>query len=154
MLSYLGGKRGRITLDFNKEILFGELGALIGTQLFGHLAFGLGYKNIVIAMFVIFGGLIGMAVFWLGARIYNQKKQNIFSKRKLIKDITYFTPMATIVSWGVYQPILFLLSKYFLEKGFCVSFAILFSQILAFMSFLIWMNLLRLFLVKTSGREL
>lgn len=154
MLKFLKEKKARATLNFNKEIFIGELGSLIGVQILSNVAFRMGYSNEMVSFFALVGGLIGMSIFWVGTRVYHQKRQKTFSKKGFLKDAIYFTPMAAVISWGVYQPILFFLSRHLLNKGFYVNSAVFLAQLVAFLFFLIFINIFRLFLRKVSGKVL
>jgi len=131
------------TLDFNKEILFGEIGALIGAPFISFLVSRFTKTIALISASAVIGALIGGSVFWLFMRIYDEEKKHIFSMHHLEKDILYFTPAAFLSGLLVYQPILFFLSDYFLSKGEIVVLSVLASQVLAFSFFLTLMNIYR-----------
>ncbi len=81
------------TINFNKEIIFGEIGALIGTPLSSYIISKFIPSVRAIAFSAVLGGIIGGALFWLFMRSYDKKIEKKFSVKNLAEDIIYFTPL-------------------------------------------------------------
>ena len=141
-------------INFNKEILFGEVGALICAPLISYFISFFSSDPNIISLTAVIGALIGSIIFWLASRIYNQKKQYGFFIEDLVKDIAYFTPFAFLCSILVYYPTLFLFSNRLLIHGENVFSSVIVAQIIAFAFFLLVMNLYRHFLEKINGKIL
>lgn len=159
----------RSTFDFNKEILFGELGALLGAPLLSFIVAGLiTSPNIssfvvadnpakipsIISSFAVIGAILGAAVFWLLMRAYDEKKRKELSLKHLASDISYFTPGAFVLTLLVYYPLLFLISKHLLNQDYRVLSSVILSQFVAFSLFLISINIYRRFIWKYFGKKL
>ncbi len=141
-------------INFNKEILFGEIGALIGAQVFAYFAYLITDSVNRISASATVGALIGAAVFFLSLRAYHKKDEKGFSKEKFAGDLFYFTPAAFLLTISVYYPTLFFLDRYFLGLHFYVSAATLIAQLIAFFCFLVGINVYRYLLLRLTGRKL
>jgi len=142
------------TLNFNKELLLGECGALLVAN-FGAVAVShYTHRAGVISASAVVGTLLGGTLFWLGARIWDQVRAKSFHARGLASDIGYFTPGAIVLGFLVYDPAIYLTSHHFLLLGGQVGWAVVGGQILAFGLFLISMNLYRAVLLKVRGKRL
>jgi hypothetical protein len=140
--------------DFNKQILFGEIGSLLGAPLFGFIASLMTTKSNIISGLAVAGSLFGAAVFWLAIRIHDEKRKKKFSVKKMAGDIAYYTPAATPLVFLVYQPVLFFLTKFLLKMGFYSVLSVVLAQFSAFILFLILINVYRIILLKYFKREL
>lgn len=142
------------TIDFNKELLFGEIGAVVGAQVFS-LAASLKFTSAGILSFTsVLGAIIGAALFFLSARIYYKKINKQFSTKKLEEDLLYFTPVAFILTLLVYYPSLYFINKYFLASNIEIILSTFISQASAFFLFLAAINIYRYLLIKLAGKEL
>ena len=108
----------------------------------------------IISASAVAGAILGAAIFWLTTRIYDQRKQKEFSISKFSNDLVYFTPVAFLFTLMVYHPILYFLSNYLLVLGNNVLISVIASEILAFISFLVVINIYRNMLVKHFGKKL
>lgn len=142
------------TLNFNKELIFGEMGALIGAPLTSYLVSRFTSTIKFISFSAVLGGIIGGIIFWLFMRVYDKKIDKKFSIKNLAEDIIYFTPVAFLISLLMYYPILFFSSEYFLEDQHKILFSVIFAQLIAFSIFLIMMNIYRYFLAKIYKKVL
>ncbi len=133
--------------EFNKEILFGELGAIIGTQTFGYISSKLTNFENVISFFVVLGAIIFASLFWLFLRYYHKQKKG-YGVKEIIKDTFYFTPVSAILTILLYYPTLFLITKYLLINKLNVHFSAIIAQTIAFFLFLLGINVYRKFLIK------
>lgn len=147
-------KISKDAVDFNKELLFGELGAIIGAQISSYICSKISSSISVISAFTVIGAIIGAAVFFLSLRIYYKIKNKDFSRRKLVGDLLYFTPVAFILTSIIYYPSLFFFEKYFLTHQYRIAFSTFVSQALAYLFFLISINIYRYILLKTTGKNL
>lgn len=140
--------------NFNKEILFGEIGALIGAPTFGVVASHYFSNPQILSSSAVIGAIIGASLFFLSMRIYDKSKQKNFSEKSFVKDLAFFTPAAFILTTLVYYPSLFFISEYLIESQFKIVFSVILSQFVAFAFFLISINLYRYILLKLTGRKL
>lgn len=139
-------------VNFNKEIIFGEVGSVLGAPLFAFTFSKFTNNPGTIAFSAVVGGIIGMAIFWLYTRIID--KGNRYSLKRLANDVKYFTPAAFIIAVIIYHPTLFFVSKSFLLENHKVLYSVIFAQIAAFLFFLAGMNIYRYFLYKIVGKKL
>jgi hypothetical protein len=72
----------------------------------------------------------------------------------LARDISYFTPVAAVLGFAVYDPAIFLTSHFLLTRGAGIVLSVAGAEITAFSLFLASMNGYRLILAKTGTRTL
>jgi hypothetical protein len=142
------------TIDFNKEILFGECGALLGTQAGGYISAYLTNSVDIIASSVVFGAIVMASLFWAIMRIYDKSHRDNYSKDKFIDDVKYFTPASAFLTIFFYYPTLFLATRHFLINGRIVEFSAIVAQTIAFAIFIMGINLYRFILIKYYKKEL
>ena len=141
-------------VNFNKEILCGEIGALISAPIIGFLA-SLFTKNIsYISSAAVLGSLAGASLFWILMRAYDEKRMHVFTMQHLATDIGYFTPGAFLLALVVYYPSLFLMSRHLLTQDYRVVSSVILSQAIAFTLYLVAMNIYRYLLWKFTKIEL
>jgi len=143
---------GREIINFNKEIIFGELGSVLGAPLFAFIFSRFVENPDFISGSAVAGGIIGMAIFWIYTRIMD--KGEGYSLKKLADDIKYFTPAAFIIALLFYYPTVFFVSKSFLTNNHRVLYSVIVAQVAAFLFFLTGMNIYRYFLYKVIGKKL
>jgi hypothetical protein len=144
----------KTTLEFNREILFGECGALLAANPTAWVVSRFTGNAAVIAGSAVAGTLIGGGLFWLCARIYDKTRSGKFDRKALAIDIGYFTPAAIVLGLVVYDPAIYLASHHLLASGDRVVASVLAGQLLAFTLFLACMNLYRLALLRFGGKSL
>lgn len=142
------------TINFNKEILFGELGALIGTQTGGYVSSHFTSSVKIISFSVVIGALIVASLFWMLMRIYDRSRKSAYSKEKLEYDLEYFTPASACLTIFIYYPTLYLTTKHFLEHGRIVEFSAIVAQTIAFAAFIVGINIYRNILFKYYGKKI
>jgi hypothetical protein len=142
------------TLDFNKEILFGECGALLAANPTAYAVSRFTRNASLISWSAVAGTLIGGALFWLLARIYDKVRQRRFDAKVLASDIGYFTPAAILLGFLVYDPSIYFTSHELLREGDRVVDSVLVGQLVAFALFLLCMNIYRLLLLRFRGKSL
>ena len=140
--------------DFNKEIIFGEIGSLLGAYVAALATARLTHRSAVISAMLIPGTLLGGTVFWLVARIAHQHARSNWSLRVLARDVSYFTPAAALLGLLIYDPAIFLSSHFLLERGAGVVLSVAGGQLTAFSLFLASMNVYRLMLAGSGKRYL
>jgi hypothetical protein len=146
--------RVRAALNFNREIVCGECGSLLAAYAAAYSAAHFTRQATIISGSVVGGTLAGGTLFWLAARIANQRNGGRWSARVLANDIGYFTPAAVILGFLVYDPVIFLVSRGLLLHGAGVAFAVIAAQAAAFALFLASMNLYRIILERVRGKRL
>jgi hypothetical protein len=139
--------------DFNKEILFGELGTLMGIQFVNLLASSFSFPINLIPHFVVLGAIIGGSLFWLLARVYYRSKEEKYSEKKFFNDVKYFLPASTFFTFAFYYPVLFFATKHFLEHHE-LEFSTILAQVIAFCAFIIGINIYRYIILKVEGKNL
>jgi len=142
------------TLAFNRELLFGEVGALLAANPTAWVVARFSASPAVISGAAVAGTLAGGGLFWLGARIYDQCRDRDLDRRAFAADLAYFTPAALVLGFAVYDPAIYLTSRHLLRQGDRVFPAVLLGQAVAFLLFLGCMNVYRLALQRTVGRRL
>ena len=147
-------KHSMIDVDFNKEILFGEIGALISAPSTAFLASLITHNKSFISALAVLGSLAGASLFWLIMRAFDEKKDMIFSIQNMALDIGYFTPAAFLCALFIYYPSLFIMSRHLLTQDYRVISSVIISQAIAFTLFLVAMNTYRHLLWKMTGKEL
>jgi hypothetical protein len=142
----------KTTLDFNRESLFGECGALLTANPTAMVVAHFTRNSSLISCSAVAGTLMGGALFWLTARIYDKKKRKEFDTRALASDIGYFTPAAIILGFVVYDPSIYFTSHHLLMGGDKVLISVLIGQVVAFSLFLACMNVYRIILLRFGKR--
>jgi beta-lactamase regulating signal transducer with metallopeptidase domain len=138
--------------DFNKEIIFGELGALISAPIAAFIASQFTKTASFISAIAVLGSLAGASLFWVAMRAIDEKKRHELSH--LASDIGYFTPAAFLTTLLFYYPTLFLLSRHLINQDYRIMSSVVLSQILAFSMFLIVINLYHYYLLKIAKVDL
>lgn len=141
-------------INFNKEILFGELGAVVGTQSFGYLSSKITHSVNIISYSVVIGAVIVASLFWFLMRVYDRKIRRSYSDKKIIEDVAYFTPASAALTILFYYPALFLITRHLLENSTRVYYSAILAQIIAFSIFLVGINIYRKILIKYYGKIL
>jgi|SRR3989304_6794631 len=141
-------------LNFNKELLFGEIGAMIGAPSASYISSHFTSSIDTIAMITVMGAAVGSSILWLSMRIYDKLKKGETSKKKFIEDLAYLVPVASFLVFTIYYPSLYLLSQYFLENDYRAVSSAIMSQISSYILFLLAINTYRYFLLKLTGRKL
>ncbi len=141
-------------IDFNKQLLFGETGAAIGTPLAPLVAAHFTADPSIISFAAVVGGLVVGSLAWLIVKIRDEKKHDANSVLQLTSQIALFSPVAFIVGLMVYQPTLFLAARHLIKSGERVAYSALISQIAAFSLFLVAINLYRIALHRFAGKRI
>ena len=139
-------------VDYNKQLFFGEIGALAGAPVFPFITSRLTKDPSIISFSAVVGALVAGSVFWLVVKVYDEKKRGSHSLWHLAGQVAWFSPAAFLISLMVYQPTLFLAARSLIMGGTFVVYAALVSQLLAFAFYLVAMNVYRLALHRLTGR--
>jgi hypothetical protein len=142
------------TLDFNREILLGECGALLAANPTAIIVSHFTKNAALISFSAVAGTLIGGALFWLSARVYDMMREKRFDPKLLASDIGYFVPAAVVLGFMVYDPSIYFTSHHLLREGDKVEYSVIVGQVVAFSLFLLCMNLYRLLLLRIRGKIL
>ncbi|MEX0921010.1 MAG: hypothetical protein WDZ62_01985 [Candidatus Pacearchaeota archaeon] len=142
------------TFNFNKQLLFAELGAFICAPLVAYLISYFFEEPKIISSAAIVGAVLGGSLFWLSMRAHDRKFKGKVSSKRLINDIMYFTPAAFMGTVLVYYPSVYFISKYLLTSNGDIFSSVFSSQIMAFTLFLCYINIYRYFLAKITGKVL
>lgn len=141
-------------IDFNKQLLFGETGAVIGTPLAPLVTARFTADPSIISFSAVLGGLVAGSIGWLIVKISDEKKRGGNAVLNLTGQIALFTPAAFILGLMVYQPTLFLVARHLIRDG---EKGRLFRAHLAIrrvFSFLVAINLYRIALHRLAGKRI
>ena len=145
----------RRVVDFNREIVTGEIGALVCAPIFGLIGSFILRNPTFIALFTLFGSVMGGSVFWAVMRIHDQKKRNEFSIKRFASGVSIFTPVAFLISVAAVYPTVFLVTRAISKTNFHVYFLnSLAGEISGFMVFLILINGYRYVLERSFNKIL
>jgi hypothetical protein len=141
-------------IDFNKQILFGEIGAVVGIQLAPLVTSCFTADPSIISLAAVLGGPLAGSVLWLMVKSHDEKRRGANSVLNLAVQIAFFSPAAFIIGLIVYQPTLFLVARHMLKSGNLVVYSVLISQFAAFAFFLVAINIYRLVLYRIAGKRI
>jgi len=139
-------KRGRL-FDFNKEIIFGEIGAILGSSLGAYLSFLISGNEKLIPTFTVIGSILGSTTFFLSTKIYNKRKRKELSLRNLIHDLMYYTPVAASLRIFLGYPLLYFFTRYFVRSDIGAFYSGALGEFLSFLIFLFLINIYRVILL-------
>lgn len=142
------------SLNFNKELIFGEIGAITGAPLTAYIVSQLVHNTKIISFSAVIGAVLGQAVFWVSMRFYDKNRESNYSIKRLGEDLIFFTPVAFFLALFLYYPSIYFISGYLIKDQFKVIYAVISSQIIGFFLFLIAINLYRYILAKIYGKIL
>jgi uncharacterized membrane protein YeaQ/YmgE (transglycosylase-associated protein family) len=147
-------KVNKIVIDFNKEVLIGEIGALVCAPLFGLIgSLIMGSPNFV-SLATLIGSIFGGCVSMLIARIHDEKKYKRFSTRKLMRDISFYTPAAFLIAGLISYPILLIVTHTLFMIGHISYLSSFIGELSGFVVFLILINVYRYALSRLLNKEL
>jgi len=146
-------KRGRF-LDFNDEIILGEVGALIGSASGSYLSFLISKDDKLSPAFSVVGSIILGGILFLSEKIHDKMKRKEFSIKNLIHDLSYYTPAAAPVSIFIGYPMLYLLTGFFIGKGLNPFYSGALGAFLSFLVFLVIMNIYRTVLLHVFKKRI
>lgn len=144
----MANKKGRRFFDFNKEIIFGEIGALLGSALGSYLSFLISHNEKLIPIFSVVGSFLGSTTLYLSTKIYNKRKRKELSLRNLIHDLMYYTPAAAPLRIFIGYPLLYFFTRYFVKNGLGAFYSGALGEFLSFLIFLFLINMYRIILFR------
>ena len=139
------------TIDYNKEFVFGQIGTLVGTETFGFIGSKIFSSAGKISAFVVLGAAIFSVLFWIFTRLYDRMVKDKDSKKKVAKEVVYIAVASIFVTFAVSYPTIFFLTKYLLIRSYHVGIATVISQAIAFVLFMVCMNIYRKIIKKIRG---
>lgn len=142
------------TIDFNKEILLGEIGALVGAVLLGLVAFFIHKNPNIVSILTLIGSIAGGSASWWIARVHDEKKRHEFSIKKLGRDISLYTPVAFLIALLISYPTIFWVTHAISTKIRFDFIGSLAGELSGFALFLIVMNGYRYILRHSFHRVL
>ena len=140
--------------EFNKELIFGEIGAVICAPLTSWMVSRFTNTPSTISASAVVGATVGAGLIWISTRMYHKQKRGDASLKSFAADVAYFTPVAFLLTLLIYYPILFFVSKTFLEGEHGVLTSVVLSQLVAYGLFMISINCYRLILIYFGKRIL
>ena len=140
--------------DFNKEIFFGEIGAILGASIVSSITGHFTDSRTIIAQFAVVGAILGGITLFLFEKVKNKIRRKEPILKSIIKDLEYFTPAAILIAIFVWSPILYNLTKYFVKIGWHSYLAGAIAELSAFLVFLVLINLYRFSLIKWFKKNL
>ena len=140
-------------IDFNKEILIGEIGALLGAVLLGFLAFYIHKNPNWVSTLTLLGSITGGSASWWITRIYDEKRRNEFSIKKLGKDLSVYTPVAILIALFISFPTVFFVTHAISARIRFDFLGSLAGELSGFVLFLLLMNGYR-YLLKHSFNKI
>lgn len=146
-------KLSREFVHFNRELVFGEFGALIGILVAPFIVSRYTSDAAILSSSAVGGGMVMGSVFWLVTSVGHETAHGSALVWRLGKKIVFFSPAAFVLGLLVYQPTLWLLSYWLIAWGVHVLWAAWLSQTVAFALFLCVMNLYRWLLRRRRGRH-
>lgn len=131
------------SIDFNKEIIIGGIGGLLGAPLFGFISSLITDKLNFISLATVLGAMIGASASWLIARIYYERKRKEFSVKKFTKDIFLYTPAALFIALLISYPTVFFITRFILENHMRSGISSFVGQLCGFIVFIVLINIYR-----------
>ena len=140
--------------DLNKEIISGEIGALLGSSLGAYLSFLISGNEKLIPTFTVIGSILGSTTFFLLTKIYNKRKRKEFSLKNLISDLIYYTPVAAPLRIFIGYPLLYFFTRYFVKNGIGAFYSGALGEFLSFWVFLFMINAYRFILYRFFKKKI
>lgn len=134
--------------DFNKEIFFGEAGAILGAALVSAITGHFTDNGKIIAQFAVVGSVLGGSTLFLLEKVKNKIRRKEPILKSIINDLKYFTPAAAIIGFGAAYPTLYNLAKFFVKIGWHPYISGAVAEVCAFTVFIILINIYRFGLIK------
>ena len=140
-------------IRFNKELIFGESGALLFAPLFGLLSSFIHNTPHFISSFTLLGSILGGSTIWAITRIHDEKKYGKFSIKKFGSDLSFYTPIAILISISVVYPTIFFVTSIIVRKHIPYVSSLI-GELSGFTVFLFLINGYRYLLKQTLNKEL
>lgn len=147
-------KMNKRILDFNKEILIGEVGALIGASFLGFIGSLISRAPNFVSISTLIGSIFGGSTSMLITKVHDEKKYKTFSKKKLVRDISLYTPAAFLIAGLVAYPVLLFVTNLLFVKDNVAPLSSFIGELAGFGAFLIVINIYRYSLSRLLKREL
>ena len=141
-------------MDFNKEILYGEVGAILGAAILSAIISHFSSSRVTIAQFAVVGSIVGGGSLFIFKKIKNKIRRGEPILRSIIQDLIYFTPAATPIAVFISYPFLYYLMKFFVKNQWDTFVAGAVSELAGFVIFISCINFYRLGLIKLFHKNL
>ena len=141
-------------IEFNKEIFIGEIGAIIGAVVIGFFGSLILRNGKFISFATLFGSILGSSIFWLSARMHDEKNYHRFSVGKFARDITLFTPIAFLISICFSYPTVLFMTNFVFRKDHISFLSSFVGELCGFCVFLIFINIYRVVLDHYFNKKL
>ena len=146
--------KNRRFFEFNKEIISGEIGALIGSSLGAYLSLLIGKNEELVPTFTVIGSIIGSSTFFLSTKIYHKKRRKELSFRNIFHDLMFYTPVAASLRIFMGYPLLYFFTQYFVRNGLNAFYSGALGEFLSFLIFLFLINIYRVILFKFFKKKI
>jgi hypothetical protein len=141
--------------DFNKEVVYGEIGAVLGSAIASAItSHFFSSSRVRIAQFAVVGSILGGGLLFLLKKIKNKRRRGEPILKSIIHDLKYFTPAAAIIACFICYPTLYYLMKYFVKIGWQTFPAGAISELVSFCIFFCCVNLYRFTLSKLFHKNI
>jgi uncharacterized membrane protein YfcA len=134
-------------VEFNDEMIWGEIGSVLGSALGAYISSSALSENLAPA-FSVAGSILGNTVLYLSAKIYHKVRRNEMSLKNLVTDLSYYAPAAVPISIFIGYPSLYFITQFFIEKGLSPLYSGAIGAIFAFLIFLVLINIYRAILFR------
>jgi hypothetical protein len=141
-------------VNFNKQLLFAEIGAVVGTPLASSIAAHFTAHASAISLAAVLGGLVCGSGFWLMVKFRDEHRRGAATVRHLAGQIALFTPAASVVAFLVYHPTVFFMTRHLVAQGHPAALAALTGQMTAFGLFVVALNIYRIVLRRVAGKHI
>lgn len=148
------GIRDKNFSDFNKEIFYGEIGAILGAAIITAIASHFILNQKIVAQFAVVGSIFGGGLLFILKKVRNKIKRREPILRSILMDLEYFTPAAALIGFAIVYPTVYYLAKFLIKTGWHAYLAGAVAEICAFSIFLILINVYRLGLIKLFRKNI
>ncbi len=146
-------QKGRF-IDFNKEIMFGEIGALTGSALLSYLASLIFWSENTVSAFAVVGSILGSTTLFLLTKIHDKKKRKELSFKNVFNDLKYYTPAAATLRILFGYTLLYFSTRFIIRTGIPALYAGALGEFFSFLIFLLLINIYRLILFKVFKKRI
>jgi len=146
--------KDRKFFDFNKEIISGEIGALIGSSLGAYLSLLISQNEKLVPIFTVIGSILGSTTLFLSTKIYHKKRRKELSFKNIFHDLMFYTPVAASLRIFMGYPLLYFFTQYFVRSDIGAFYSGALGEFLSFLIFLFLINIYRIILFKFFKKKI
>jgi len=140
--------------DFNKEIVYGEIGAILGAAILASIVSLFTSNRVRIAQFTVLGSILGGATLFLFKKVRNKIRNGDPILKSILHDLKFFTPAAVVIMFGIGYPALYYLMKYLTKVGWNGFVAGAVSELVGFVIFIVCINLYKFGVFKIFHKSI